>query len=279
MKKLLALLLLFVLVACTAKQAMPEQKTPEATPVAPEAAPAAPEAVPDQMPDDTAARLAREQEERIIEAVSHPPKVPQREKSSIVKQMLAAFSIIESYQFKTPQGVYYVRGDNVRFLPFNAIRKSGVWQGTVRYPEIYIDEVIVDRETKTATGYCTGVASDAEHHCVGLKLYEIPFSLNYTEVAPKLPQDWAEEYLTAEVIDEEYQKYYIKSIETVRVRFKDGTEMYFLQKAGLPIRIVKGPLELYAFDDLVINQARPEDVMHRSRSEIPQEELFYRPRY
>ena len=284
MKRFLALIILLAaLAACTQQPAVVENQTPEQAPVVPEEAPV-PEtppaqAAPAETESEIAERLAREQAEKIAETITHPPKFEPRNRSTVAQQMWNTVSQLDSYQFKTQQGTFFVRGSAVRYLPRNPVVKHNFVRNNVTFQEIYADEIIFDHAAKTATGYCTATLDNVKAKCEELRLYDIDFNLPYDEVAVKLPEDWVKDYLDAETVGEEYEKYYIKSIETTRVRFQDGTEIYFYPRAGLPLKVVKGPLESYTYDDMVINQARPEDVIHRAKKDIPQTEYFYKTPY
>jgi hypothetical protein len=288
MRKLLALFVLLMLVACGAPQeqapAVPNETVSE--PVV--AAPSEPVVIDrgevqverKQVLDDTVKeQVIKAEEERIVEAISHPAPLPQRNRTTVVGDMMNTYKTIDSYQFKTSKGTFYVRGDKIRYLPRNAINKRGIVLSAVRYPEIFVDELIFDRTDKTATGYCFGFADEVRRECDSLKLMDKAFNLSYDEFVIKMPDDWLTEYLRLAVGDEEHEKYFLNSVETTRVAFKDGIEMFFFPAAGLPIRVVKGPLETYDFDNLVINRAKPEDVIHRSRDQISPNEAFYKPIY
>jgi hypothetical protein len=289
MKKIFAFFVLLLLVACGAPKeqapAVPNETAPAAEPAA-----AAPEPVIAEqsqveveskpLPDDAVKeKVIQEEQERIAAEVEHIQPLPQRNRTTVVGEMLNTYNTIDSYQFKTSKGTYYVRGDKVRFLPIKTINVRNFIRGATKYPEIFVDEVIFDRTDKTATGYCFGFDEETRRECESLKMPDIPFNLSYSEYFTKMPDDWSKEYASQAVGDEEHEKYFLNSIETTRVAFKDGTEMFFSPLAGVPIKVVKGPLESYTFDSLVINRVRPEDVIHRTRAQIPPNEVFYKPIY
>ena len=229
--------------------------------------------------DDTAERLAQEQAEIIEEAIATPLKLQPGDRTSIVEQMYETYQQLESYQFKTFRGSWYIRGDKARLLPFDPIRFNRVQEGKNFFREIFIDEILFDLRGRTATGYCAGIDGTANRQCAALELYEVPFTLNYGEHMITLPHVWVEERL-GEVPDrEEHNKYTVQGIQTIRVTFQDGTEYYFYPRAGLPLRVVKGIHDKVIFDRLVINQVRPEDVIHRAKEQIPPEEAFFRATY
>jgi len=282
MKRLLALLLLIFLAACAAQpgtldergQAPPAEPAvivePAAEPepaVTVEPGPAMPE-------DDLAERLAKEQEEKILESLETVPKVETRERTTIAEQMYQTYLNLDSHKFNTPEGLWMVRGDKAKLVPRTAIRLINVKAGEKTYRDVYIDEIIFDRDDKTAVGYCAGFDEDVNMQCAHFELYDIQFQLTYSTYMRKLSDDWLKEYLTKTPSNEEYEKYYIDNVETVRVHYPDNVEMYFNPRAGLPTLVVFGQLDRTKYDDLVINQVRPEDVIHRSKKDIPPEEQF-----
>jgi hypothetical protein len=289
MKKILALFVLILLFGCGAPEVAEEKNEVPVEPSVSEPAAAPAEPVPvredvvierQQVLDDgTKEAVVRAEEKRIVEAIANPQPLPQRTRTTIVGQMLDTYNKIDSYQFKTSEGVYYVRGDKVRFLPRNALNLRNFMQGDQKYYEIFVDEIVFDRTDKTATGYCFGFDEKVRRDCEMLELFDKAFKLQYNETFKKMPDDWLKEYEKIAVGDEQEERYFLNSIETTRVAFKDGVQMYFFPLAGLPIKIVKGPLESIVFENLVINRVNPEDVIHRARDQISPNEVFYQLRY
>ncbi len=298
MKRIFALIMLLVLASCAAPTEPTAPSEPVAVPPSEPTAPSEPVAVPPSEPaavpvvepaeepviaakpaDDLAERLAEEQEQKIIEALSQPQHLPLRNRTTIVADMWAVYKKLDSYHYKSPKGLVLIRGDKLRYLPVKQIHLVNVVYDGKTYNDVFIDEIIFDRAKKTATGYCSGYVSDIAKQCITLGLSEVPFTLLYDQYRPKTPDDWSQEYMSQTVIDEEHGKYFIKGVETVRVKFGDGTEMYFNPSVGLPVKIVKGPLEITEYDGLIPNRVRPEDVVHRLRSSIPPMDAFYRQIY
>lgn len=281
MKRIFALLALLVLASC----AVPTEPTAPSEPVTvPFSEPAAvpvvgPVSEPVQPADNTAQRLADEQAQKIMEAISQPQHLPLRNRTTVVGDMWAVFQKLDSYHYKSPRGLFLARGDKLRYLPVKQVHLVDVVSDGKKFNDVFIDEIIFDRAKKTATGYCAGYISDIAKQCITLGLAEIPFTLPYDQYYLKTPDDWSREYMSKPAVDEEYGKYFIKSVETVRVKFKDGAEMYFLPSIGLPLKIVQGPLEVTEYDGMLANRVRPEDVIHRSKSSIPAEDAFYRQIY
>lgn len=297
MKKLIALFILLMLIGCSAPKsteqlnetvvAEPSEQVAVAEPSEQVAEPdsgASEQAEKEErkqvLDDSLKEKVIQEQEQKIIETLENPPALPQRNRTTIAGEMWQVFSGIASYKFKTTTGTYYSRGDKVRAILRNPATKRGIIQNGRLYDEIIIDEVILDRAGKTAMGYCFGYTELTRSNCASLKIDDkTGFNVSYDEFAIKMPDEWTRDYMTEKVSEEEHEKYFLESIETIRAKFSDGVEIYFNPLAGLPIKIIKGPLETIKFDGLTINQARPEDVIHRSRSEIPQTEAFYKQIY
>lgn len=231
--------------------------------------------------DDTAERLAAEQAAKIEESLGTVQKVEPRDRVTGIERMYETFKGISSYQFKTAKGKYFVRGEKVKFLPSDPFMRTNVQKGDKLYRQIYIDEIIMDVPEKLATGYCIGVEDDTSSQCSQLELDDIAFSLPFDDHIIKLPQDWLKEYLNQVPTVEDAEKYYIKGLQTTLLSFNDKTELYFFPKAGLPVQVIpKGDaLKKQVYDDIVVNQVNPEDVIHRSRADIPAYEAFYKPKY
>ncbi len=296
MKQLIAAIVLALfLISCTAPQSALDERAEEKvmapaegeTPAEEPEAPVADEQVESEeerrpsLNDDLAERLAAEQAAKIEESLGTVQKVEPRDRVTGIERMYETFKGIASYQFKTAKGKYFVRGEKVKFLPSDPFMKTNVQKGDKLYRQIYIDEIIMDVPERLATGYCIGVEDDTSSQCAQLGLDDIAFSLPFDEYKTKLPQDWVVEYLNQVPTVEDAEKYYVKGLLTTLLRFTDNTEMYFFPKAGLPVQVVpKGdPLKKQVYDDIVVNQVNPEDVIHRSRADIPAYEAFYKPNY
>jgi hypothetical protein len=284
MRKFLAFLVLLAMISCTVPQAPPEAAPePIAQPIE-EAQEAPEELVAEEPPrappaDGLAERLAQEQAEKIAKQLETVTKVEPRQRTTIGQQMWDVYSGIDSYQFKALTGAWFVRGEKVKFIPYNAIRLRDITIHGKLYRDAYADEIIFDREEKIATGYCTGNDENIRQPCANLDITDKPFPLPYEPNMIKLPDDWLKEYRERQPTLEEYEKYYVKNVLTTKAVYSDGVELYFFPKAGIPLQVVEGPLKKTVYDDIVINQVRPEDVIHRSRSEIPEGEIYYRPKY
>jgi hypothetical protein len=296
MKQLIAAVVLALfLISCTAPQAsLPEQRedkkamapaegelpAEEPEPAVDEQAESEEERRP-SLKDDTADRLAAEQAAKIEESLGTVQKVEPRDRVTGIERMQETFKGIASYQFKTAKGKYFVRGEKVKFLPSDPVMKTNVKKGETLYRQVYLDEIILDVQEKIATGYCIGAEDDTSSQCAQLKLHDIAFPLPFDEYIIKLPQDWLLEYVDDVPVVEDHEKYYVKGLQTTLLKFKDGTELYFFPKAGLPVQVVPlgDALKKRSYEDLVVNQVNPEDVIHRSRADIPAYEAFYKPAY
>jgi hypothetical protein len=287
MKKYLIFVVLLLMISCTARQPALDQRSPEDAAEAAAAENVTPsvivESPPEQretMPvpsDDLRQKVIAQQEERIEDSLAHPEKfTPRNHTNEVGKLMADAAPSLQSYQFRTSKGTFYVRGGLVRYLLLTPLLKHNVQRDSVNYTELYLDEIIVDRNAKTAKAYCFGFTDTTRKQCARIQIADLDFALPYDEANPKLPEDWAREFETKEVTGSDEQKYYLNSVETTRLQFLNGSELYILPKAGLPIKVVFGPLDAITFDNFVINQVRPEDVVHRSKSDIPPQEPFYK---
>lgn len=290
MRKIVALIILaVVLSACTAQPPTDETAQEQAIP-AEQAITEEPEKTIEELKEQVkeqvqeqgkqiAERLAQEQEQKIIETVQEPPKLAPRDRTTIIEQMQKTASQLESYQYRTSKGSFFVRGDKIRIKLLEPIIKHNFKRADKNYDQVIFDEIIINRADKTATAYCAGFTEGVRLQCENKKLWDLDFPIPYEEVNPKTPEDLTAEYVNEQPTAEEPDKYYINSVLTTRVALKNGAEIYFYPKAGLPVRVVLGPLEKVDFEDLVINQVRPEDVTHRSRKDIPSSEIFTKPQY
>jgi hypothetical protein len=284
MKRFLAFLVLLAMVSCAVPQA-PPKAAPEPTAQPVQEVPPAEEAIADEPEpssppeDDLAERLAQEQAEKIAEQLETPPKLEPRQRTTIGQQMWDIYSGIDSYQFKALTGAWFVRGEKVKYIPYKAIRLRDITIQGKLYRDAYADEIIFDRNDMTATAYCTGHDENIRQPCANLDITDKPFLLPYEPNMIKLPDNWLKEYKDKQPTLEEYEKYYVKNVLTTKAVYSDGVELYFFPKAGIPLQVVEGPLRKTVYDDIVVNQVRPEDVIHRSRSEIPEGELYFRQKY
>lgn len=233
--------------------------------------------------EELAEKLAKEQEEKIKEEISKIPKFEPRDRVTAIEQFWMMYAQnITSYQFRYPgKGAYFVRGDKAKLLPDDAIILSSYTdeEGKV-WRQARLDAIYLDLNEKTAVGYCEGIYEEEINKvCAKKELYDKPFKVNYSDYKIELPHEWMLAYQDKAPVREEQDKYYIKGRQTTMLAFSDGVQFFIDPRNGLPVRVVVGSLNKHDFEDLVVNQVRDVDVKHRKKSEIPQEEFFYKPKY
>ncbi len=186
---------------------------------------------------------------------------------------------VESYQFFTKLGKIRVRGDKfkisldtvLRYLSIND--KGNSVQDT-------ITTIYVDRNKKTAVGYCEGFDTGLRRECEENELLDIPRELNFLEYNVKLPEDWLWEMIDEKPVNVEADKYYVNSRKVIRVFFNSEgkpSEIYFDERTGLPVRITTiehGTAVNRDFEELTANKVDEKDVTHRDLDEIPSSEYF-----
>jgi hypothetical protein len=278
MKQILIIAVLVLLISCAPAPPAEEpalQQKPEPEPVI--------EPEPEPKEDNLAEELAEEQEKKIIKEISKVPKLPPRDRETAVEQFWAMYAQnVTGYHFKfAGRGIYSVRENKVRYLPFNAIRipRYEEENGSITR-QVYLDAVYLDLTEKTAIGYCEGLWDENVNEvCAESEFYDRPFKVDFETFIVKLPHEWLLEYQDKSPIIEEQEKYYVKSRQTTKIAFSDGVQFFVDPRAGLPVQVIVTKLNKQIFDDLVVNQVREVEVKHRPRSEIPQDEMFYKPIY
>lgn len=278
----LAVLLVLVLLASCAPE--PVEDSIVSVPAEPEQKPAPKMLLPPPQPkEDLAEKLAAEQEEKIREIISTSPKVEPRERITPTSEFWAMYAQnVTSYQFRMAgKGTYFIRADRAKLIPGSPITLSEYKDDNGKtWRDIRLDAVYLDFGEKTAAGYCEGLYhTDINRICAEKELYDVPFHLNYSQYTATFPHEWLFAYLDQMPVREEQEKYYVSGRQATLLVFEDNLQMFIDSRIGLPLRIIVKPIEKYDFEDLVANQAREEDVRHRVRSEIPQEEMFYKPKY
>jgi len=150
-----------------------------------------------------------------------------------------------------------------------------------KYPVFYIDTIYIDRDKKTATGYC-----EKYRECFSEELLDTPLRLDYSEFKDKTPDEWLYEYADTKPDLFEERKYYVKDKQTSRATYKKEygeLRIYYHPLTGLPVRIetkiTSNPMQIQEYFELTAGTVRDVDVKHRSRNEIPPDEVFYSTRY
>ncbi len=189
---------------------------------------------------------------------------------------------VESYSFTYKRDSYSVRGKKFKIILSNAPTAKGVTFGEVEKNLFYYDTIYVDRAAKTAMAYCEGHTSLVNRQCADLELYDLALPVSFSDYNLLLPEDWLYNYLDKTPSEMDPNKYYIDGRVTSFVKFEGNpqVELNFDPGTGLVLRAdQKEGTALIARNDyekLATNRVRDVDVIHRSKSEIPSEEAFYR---
>jgi len=97
-----------------------------------------------------------------------------------------------------------------------------------------------------------------------------------------LPEDWLMAYLNKEPAQIEENKYYIDGRAATYVKFEEipAVELNIDPGTGLVMRADKKSgsqlVERVDYEEISADRVRDVDVIHRTRSEIPTSETFYR---
>lgn len=231
------------------------------------------------IPEPVVEQAPVEMEEDIVEQVIQPSH-PQTK----LYEFLDTFAQrITGYQFEHSKNEYFVRGNKYKIILNTPVRLSNIKINDTKYNFYWYDTVYVDRTNKNAIGYCEGQMSETKNQCAEADLFDLPYPLDYTKYNTTLPEDWLYSYLNRETLKSERNKYYINGRSAVTVFFDDinsTLEINFDESIGLPLRIDRKIgnrlIERHDYSFLVANKVRDVDVKHRSKSEIPSSEVFFR---
>ncbi len=211
---------------------------------------------------------------------------PVKEKLSLSESSLMTWLVeifaqdVESYEFYNDNGKISVRGDLFKISLNNPLRHLSDQEGANTPAQDVITTIYVDRNKKTATGYCEGFDTGLRRECESNDLLDIPRTLNFDEHNLKLPEDWLWELLEEEPQRVETDKYYVNSKKVIRALFvleENELDIYFAEKTGLPVRIStkeNGLPSQRDFMNLNANSVKETDVTHRDLSEIPSSDYF-----
>jgi len=190
---------------------------------------------------------------------------------------------VSGYSFDYKSNNYFVRGTKYKIILGNPVSVRDVIFGEEKRSLFYYDTIYIDRSANSALAYCEGHTSSINRQCDSLDLYDLALPLPADSYAVKLPEDWLFEYLKQEPIQVERNKNYIKQRIASLVRFSsDGNiiDLNIDELIGLPIRVdIKVGdvlVQRYDYENVISNKVRDVDVIHRSKSEIPTSEVFYR---
>jgi hypothetical protein len=189
---------------------------------------------------------------------------------------------VNSYEFTYKGNKYYVKGTRYKIILKNPVTVKEVSFGDIKKNLFYYDTVYVDRSTKTAIAYCEGHSSQVNTQCSQLEIYDLAYPATFQDYDITLPEDWLFTYLDKEPSTWDENKYYIQSRASITVTFAGDPELEldFDPGSGLVMRADQKQgdrlVMRHDYEKLAINLAREKDVYHRSKSEIPSEETFYK---
>ena len=283
MKYFSAMFMLLILIACV--QPAEEKETP-----AKELAEQLKEQVTEPVVTEeveTPAEEAEPAEEKVEETAKEAEAIeetvsPPQERTRMYKFLDIFAAKVTSYEFEYKGDEYYVKGTRYKIILDAPATVKEVSFGDITKRLYYYDTVYVDRATKTAMAYCEGHDSQVNTQCSQLELYDLAYPVPFTDYNIILPEDWLFNYLDTEPTTWDENKYYIESRASTTVTFAGDPELEldFDPSSGLALRAdQKQGNRLTArhdYEDLAINLVRDQDVNHRSKSEIPSEETFYK---
>ncbi len=221
--------------------------------------------------------IAQAQEIIVEETVSQP-----QQRTKMYRFLDTFAQNVKSYEFDYKGNSYYIKGAKYKIILSSPVTVKEVTFGNVKKGLYYYDTIYMDRVSRAAMAYCEGHSSEVNRQCSQLELYDLAYPVQFDKYDIMLPEDWLLAYLNREpdVMDE--NKYYIEGRSTILVKFSGDpdVELNFDAGTGLVLRAdqKKGNqiIARHDYEKLASNKVRDIDVVHRSKSEIPSEETFYR---
>ncbi|VVB80845.1 Uncharacterised protein [uncultured archaeon] len=216
-------------------------------------------------------------EETVKEETTSPAQTRTR-----MYKFFDAFAKITGYDFIYKGDHYYSKGTKYKIILGAPNTATDVKFGDTEKHLFYYDTIYLDRNAKTAIAYCEGHTSQLNKQCAELALYDLAYPVPYNDYNILLPEDWLMENLDKEPSLVDANKYYINGRATIFVKINETPEieLSFDPGTGLVLRAdeKKGEqlLARYNYEELSANAVRDVDVNHRSKSEIPSSETFYR---
>ncbi len=231
------------------------------------------------MPEkETIPQTLKEDIKDSIQEISIAPSL----KRTRMYTFLDLFAKVTGYEFQHNEDKYYVKGTRYKIILGRAVIVKDVSFGDIKKSLFYYDTVYVDRATKTAMAYCEGQTSQINKQCEQMQLFDLPYPAPYSNYNTLLPEDWLLNNLNNEPDFIEQNKYYVEGRATSFAKFngKPDLELSIDPGTGLVIRAEQKNgnvlLEKYDYSRIVADKVRDVDVRHRSKSEIPNDEVFYR---
>lgn len=203
---------------------------------------------------------------------------------STMQELLNVFATkVQSYQFTHNNSRYSVKGHKIKIILAKPVQvREYTWPNGTRKSFFTVDTIYIDRASQTATAYCEGHLERVNEECDNTGVFDYPYPVPFLSYNILLPQDWLLNWLDKTPTQIEPDKYYVKGRKVTLLRFNESplrTELSIDAAIGLPVRIEQfdGGKMVYRqdFDYLASNRVRDVDVVHRSKAEIPSEEVFY----
>lgn len=202
---------------------------------------------------------------------------------STMQDLLNIFATkVDSYQFTYNNSKYSVKDHKIKIILAKPVQvREYTWPNGTRKSFFTYDTVYIDRASQTATAYCEGHLERINEECDNTGVFDYPYPVSFLSYNILLPQDWLLNWLDKDPTQIEPDKYYVKGRKVTLLRFNETplrTELSIDSAIGLPVRIEQydGGKMIYRqdFDYLASNRVRDVDVVHRSKSEIPTDEVF-----
>jgi len=291
MKYIVPLFIVILLIACTSivddgkAEKLAEQLREQAAEAAKEKVKETVKEVPKEEPEEEVKEVPKAEPKVEVSKVGEVEEetLSPSEKRTKMYRFLDTFAEkVKGYEFIYKKDKYFVRGKKYKIILENPVTVKHVTFGDLEKNLFYYDTIYLDRSSKKAVAYCEGHDSRMNYQCSDLEIRDLGLPVEYTDFNITLPEDWLFAYLDYEPDVLEENKYYIEGRASVYVRFEGATdlELNFDRGSGLVMRVDRKKsgqlLERIDYENLVSNDVREVDVIHRSKDEIPSEEVFYR---
>src|SRR3989344_6131361 len=235
---------------------------------------------PAQTPEIAVAEPEPEPSMPIIETIEENEPVER----TVLYDFLDTFAKkVTGYQFVYKGDKYSVKGTKVKIVLDEPLVARDLKLNGVRYSLFYYDTIYVDRAAKTAIAYCEGTETELNRQCTQMNLYDVPYAVPFSEFNTVLPEDWLFTYLDQTPARIDADKYIVQGRSAVSLTFRagdDSTELFFDETIGLPVRAHQlkhgNTVNRIDYEFFSAHKARDVDVRHRSYSEIPSSDYFYK---
>lgn len=198
-------------------------------------------------------------------------------------KFLDKFAKVTGYRFMYKGDRYFVKGTTYKIILNVPRTVKDVSFGDIKKNMFYYDTVYVDRANKNAIAYCEGQTSQLNRQCSQLEIFDLGYPVSFTEYDATLPEDWLFSYLDKEPAFLEENKYHLEGGRIVTLAKFDeipAVELNIDPATGIVMRADKRKGDIlvarYDYEEYAPNVVRDVDVMHRSKSDIPTSETFYK---